>query len=124
MAATSSWQAIPAASVITLLGNDGRGFHPRDIWDPQELSRRFNVPLDLLPVTEITIDDAPAGTALYRNGKPVRCMQGVVAGDLIDSVAHGLEVQMPADAPRGYSGSRFALAAAVVRELRQRAAAD
>lgn len=54
---------------------------------------------------------------LYREGRRVAAMQGVVAGDLVDAIAKGLGVRMPQDAPRGYSGSRRALAAAVVRQL-------
>ncbi len=118
MNATVSWSDIPAATVITLLGDDGRGFHPRDIWDPQEISQRFSVPLELLPVSELKADEA-AGVVLYREGKRVQFMQGVVAGDLIDAVAEGLGVEIPADAPRGYSGSRIAIAAAIVKRLKK-----
>lgn len=116
-AATLTWRDIPREKIVRLLGDNGDGFHPRDIADPGWISNQFEIPLELLPVEEI-IADQHACITLYRDGKPVKCMQGVVAGDLIDAIAEGLGVPWPADARRGYSGGRFDLAAAIVKHLR------
>jgi hypothetical protein len=113
----TTWQDVPKENVIRLLGERGDGFHPRDICDPLWIVEQFGIPLELLPVEEI-IADQSRGIYLERNGKPVACMQGVVAGDLIDAIAAGLDIEWPADARRGYSGGRFDLAAAIVNRLR------
>ena len=112
----STWRDIPSSKLLQLLGGKGGGFHPRAICDPAWVHDEFGIPFELLPVKEI-VCDAEEGVYLERDGKPVACMQGLVAGDLIDAIAEGLGVKRPADAPRGYSGSRFALAAAVVEHL-------
>ena len=112
----STWRDIPPSKLIQLLGEKGGGFHPRDICDPAWVHDKFGIPFELLPVKEI-VADAAAGIYFERGGKSVACMQGLVAGDLIDAIAEGLGVKRPTDAPRGYSGSRFALAAAVVEHL-------
>lgn len=116
-ATVTTWRGIPADKLIRLLGEKGDGFHPRDICDPAWIHDKFGIPLELLPVDEI-VADADRGIHLERNGKPVACMQGIVAGDLIDAIAAGLAVEWPADARRGYSGGRFDLAAAIVKHLK------
>ena len=85
-ATVTSWRDIPADKLIRLLGENGDGFHPRDICDPAWIHDKFGIPLELLPVDEI-VADADRGIHLERNGKPVACMQGIVAGDLIDAIA-------------------------------------
>lgn len=115
--AMTAWRDIPCENIVRLLGEDGCGFHPRDIVDPALIAEKFGIPLELLPCEEIIADEG-RGIVLYRDGKPVRCMQGVVAGDLIDAIAEGLGVAWPADARRGYSGGRFDLAAAIVKQLK------
>ena len=116
-ATATAWRDIPADNLIRLLGENGGGFHPRDICDPAWIHDKFGIPLELLPVDEI-VADVTRGIYLERNGKPVACMQGVVAGDLIDAIADGLAVERPAGASRGYSGGRFELAAAIVKQLK------
>ena len=114
-----TWANVPRKNLIRLLGKKGDGFHPRDIVEPEWIVRKFGVPFELLPVEEIIADES-VGIVLYRNGKPVRAMQGVVAGDLIESIARGLGVKTPQDAPSGYSGRRMRLALAIVEHLRNR----
>lgn len=115
--AATTWQDIPADKLIRLLGDNGDGFHPRDICEPGWIAREFDIPLELLPVEEI-LADASRGIHLERDGQPIAYMQGVVAGDLIDAIADGLGVKPPADTRRGYSGGRFDLAAAIVKHLK------
>lgn len=115
--ATTTWKDIPPEYIVSMLGEDGCGFHPRDILDPGWIAERWGIPLELLPANEIIADES-RGIMLERGGKPVRCAQGVVAGDLIDAIAEGLGVPWPADSRRGYSGGRFDLAAAIVKHLR------
>ena len=116
-ATVTTWGDVPADKLIRLLGDQGDGFNPRDICDPAWINDEFGIPLELLPVEEIIADEA-AGIRLVRNGKPVACMQGVVAGNMIDAIAKALCVPWPADARRGYSGGRFDLAAAIVNKLK------
>lgn len=112
-----TWRDIPRGKLIRLLGENGDGFHPRDICDPAWIHDKFDIPLELLPVKEIMADTS-AGIYLERDGQPVACSQGVVAGDLIDAIADSLGVESPADARSGYSGGRFDLAAAIVKHLK------
>jgi len=114
---TTTWGAIPARLLIDLFGERGDNYHPRDIVKPGVLSEKYGLPPLLLPVMEI-IANADRGIVLFGDdGKRVAAMQGVVIGDLIDAIAEGLGVAMPSDAPRGYSGSRLELAAAIVRHV-------
>jgi len=115
----STWSAIPADVLIGLLGERGDRYHPRDIVKPSVLTDRYGLPPSLLPVMEIVTSSAPAGTVLFGDdGSKVAAMQGVVVGDLIDAIAKGLGVAMPIDAPRGYTGSRLELAAAIVGHVK------
>lgn len=114
---TTTWRDIPSENIVRLLGENGTGFHPRDICDPAWIASRFDIPLDLLPVGEILADEA-RGITVSRDGKPVRYVQGVVAGDLIDAIAKGLGIARPADARNGYSGGRLDLAAEIVRRIK------
>lgn len=118
-----TWKDVPVDRLVVLLGDDGCSLDPRDIWSPDGLASRFGIPLELLPVSELLENVHPDAcrdrVVLYREGRRVAAMQGVIAGDLIDAIAKGLGVWMPQDAPAGYSGSRRALAAAVVRQLLQ-----
>jgi hypothetical protein len=117
--ATATWHDVPKDALIRLLGSDGCGFHPRDIADPAWIADTFGIPFELLPVTEIIADERRGIVLPLKNGQPVRCAQGVVAGDLIDAIAAGLGVEWPKDARRGYSGGRFDLAAAIVTHIKQ-----
>jgi hypothetical protein len=115
--ATLTWRDIPPNSIVRLLGEDGDRLHPRDIHDPEWLARQFEIPLEMLPVSEIVADES-RGITIMREGRPARCAQGVVGGDLIDAIANGLGVGRPANARRGYSGGRCDLAASIVKHLR------
>jgi hypothetical protein len=110
----ATWLDVPVDCLVDLLGTNGTALHPRSIWGPDELASQFRIPLELLPVKELVADES---VTLFRDGRTVAAAHGVVAGDLIDAIAKGLGVRMPGDAPRGYSGSRWALAEAVVRRL-------
>jgi hypothetical protein len=114
---TTTWRDFPADTLILLLGEQGYGLHPRDIYDPEWLARQFEIPLELLPVSEFVADES-RGITIMNAGRPAQCAQAVVAGDLIDAIAAGLGVKRPADARPGYSGSRFDLAAAIVKHLK------
>lgn len=117
--ATTTWKDIAADLLIDLFGEHGDNYHPRDIFKPSVLTDEHGLPPSLLTVKEIVASNAPAGTVLFGDdGKEVAAMQGVVVGDLIDAIAEGLGVAMPRNAPRGYSGSRLQLAAAIVRHLK------
>jgi hypothetical protein len=110
----ATWLDVPADRVVDLLGADGTALHPRSIWGPEDLASRFGIPLELLPVSELVSGES---VTLRHDGRQVAAARGVVAGDLIDAIAKGLGVRMPVGAPRGYSGSRWALAEAVVQRL-------
>jgi hypothetical protein len=111
-----TWRDIPADKLIRLLGENGDGFHPRDICDPSWIHENFDIPLEVLPVEEFVAGEDPV--YLECNGKPVACMQGVVAGHMISDIAKALGVRMPANARKGFSGGLFDLAAAIVEHLR------
>ena len=116
---STTWNEVPAHLLIDLFGERGDNYHPRDIFKPSVLTEKHGLPPSLLPVKEIVSSNAPAGTVLFGDdGRGVAAMQGVVVGDLIDAIADGLGVAMPTDAPRGYSGSRLELAAAIVRHAK------
>ncbi len=115
----TKWSEIPARVLIDFLGDKGDASHPRHIFKPSVLTDEHRLPAELLPVKEIVASNAPTGTVLFGDdGREVAAMQGVVVGDLIDAIAEGLGVAMPTDAPRGYSGSRLKLAAAIVRHVK------
>jgi len=121
----TTWREVPTATIVRLLGFNGVGFHPRDIVKPHDLEDRYKVPSRLLPVRELVLNACPTGTVLLGdNGSPVFAMQGVVIGDLIDAIAEGLGVRLPADAPAGYAASRFALAKAIVMHVNRRGERD
>lgn len=114
-ATVPTWRDIPAEKLIRLLGEDGDGFHPRDIVDPLWIHEKFDIPLEVLPVEELVTGVDPV--YLECDGKPVACKQGVVAGHMISDIAKALGVARPAGAQQGFSGGLFDLAAAIVKHL-------
>ena len=117
-ATATTWRDIPADKLIRLLGENGDGFHPRDICEASWIHEQFDIPLEVLPVEELVADEE-YGIYLERGGKPVACMQGVVAGHMICDIAKALGVTRPADARQGFSGGVFDLAAAIVKQLKR-----
>lgn len=113
-----TWRDVPAEGLINLLGPRGDELHPRTICDPELIASFYGIPLDLIPVREILADESRGIVFRTVDGKPARYVQGVVAGDLIDSIAKGFAVKRPANARRGYSGGRLDLAAAIVEHLK------
>ena len=115
-----SWADVPASSIVSCLGEKGENYHPRDIIRPEDLNERWGIPYELLPVDEYLANAGEEGTqvALFApDGKPIAAMQGVVIGDLIDAIAVGLKplgFEFPKGLQRGYSGSRFQIAEAIV----------
>jgi hypothetical protein len=114
--ATVTWRDIPPRDIVRLLGENGDGFHPRDICDPEWIHREFGIPLEVLPVEELVTGEDPV--YLECDGKPVAYTQGVVAGHMISDIAKALGVARPAGARQGFSGGLFDLAAAIVKHLK------
>ena len=114
-----SWADVPASSIVGCLGEEGRRYHPREIFRPEDLNKLWGIPYELLPVSEYIANDGE-GTrvALFApDGTPVKALQGVGVGYLIDAIAAGLKplgFKLPEGLQKGYSGSRFQIAEAIV----------
>jgi len=110
----ATWVDVPAERLVDLLASNETALHLRSILGPEGLASQLEIPLELLPVSEFVSGES---VTLFHDGRQVAAAHGIVAGDLIAAIAKKPGVRMPACALRGYSGSRWALAEAVVRRL-------
>jgi len=119
-----SWVDVPASKIVNCLGEKGDGYDPQDIIRREHLNERWGFPLELLPVGGRVDDDAwgfftQTGLPMFlvHDGTPIAAMQGVIIGDLIDTIAAGIKplgFEIPGDLDRGYSESRLQIAKAIV----------